>query len=113
MFLTKVTYFYDLTLYCLYEERLVKTSFQEIRWELADLQKAHTKVLCWQFYQMLPPNLMPPPVKKRMVPDTDSPPDVRLKQPQGAQLVNQHQHKTIILEPNEPFNEVILHTQQL
>jgi hypothetical protein len=113
MFLTKVTYFYDLTLYRLYEECLVKTSFHEIRWELADLQKAHTKVLCGQFYQMLPPNLMPPPAKKRTVPDADSPPDVRLKHPRGTQLVNQHQHKTLLLEPNEPFNEVILRTQQL
>jgi hypothetical protein len=113
MFLTKVTYFYDLTLYRLYEECLVKTSFQEICWELADLQKAHTKVLCGQFFQTLPPNLMPPPAKKRTVPDTDSPHDVRMKQQRGTQIVNQNPHKTIMLEPNEQFNEVILRTQQL
>jgi hypothetical protein len=112
-FLAKVTYFYDLTVYRLYEECLVKSSFQDIRWELADLQKAHTKVLCGQFYQNLPPNLLPPPTKKRVLPDADVPPDVRIKQPKGTQLVNQHQQKTLMLEPNEPFNEVILRTQQL
>jgi hypothetical protein len=113
-FLTKVTYFYDLTLYRLYEECLVKTAFTDICWELIDLQKAHTKVLCGQFYHMFPPNLMPPAGnKKRIVPDTDSPPDVRVKQPKGTQLVNQFQHKTMMLDTNEPFNEVILCTQQL
>jgi hypothetical protein len=112
-FLTKVTYFYDLTLYRLYEECLVKMSFQDIRWELADLQKAHTKVLCGQFFQLLPPNLLPPANKKRITPDSDSPPDVRLKQQKGTQLLNSQQHKTLSLEANEPFNEVILRTQQL
>jgi hypothetical protein len=113
-FLTKVTYFYDLTLYRLYEECLVKTAFTDICWELVDLQKAHAKVLCGQFYQMLPPNLMPPSGnKKRGVPDAGSPLDVRMKQQKGTQLVNQNQHRTMMLEQNELFNKVILRTQQL
>jgi hypothetical protein len=36
-----------------------------------------------------------------------------MKQPKGTQLLNPAQQRTLTLEPNEPFNEVILRTQQL
>jgi hypothetical protein len=59
-FLVKVMTYYDLTLYCLYEECLMKEDFTNIHWELSDLQSAHTKVLCGQFFQNFPPTLLPP-----------------------------------------------------
>jgi hypothetical protein len=126
-FLAKVMYYYDLTLYRLYEECLVKEDFTDIRWELSDLQSAHTKVLCGQFFQNLPPTLLPPapthqhdPVegKRKRPPTTGSTSDVpgrdvRQRPPKGTEFTNQKQPHELKLHPSEPFHEVILRSQQL
>jgi hypothetical protein len=118
MFLSKVMYYYDLTLYHLYDECLVKEEFLEIRWELADLQKCHTKVLQGQFFQSLPPVLQAPSGKKREIDrisiDADKPriPNAKGKE-KGATLPNPDQHSSLKLQPSENFNDVVLRTQQM
>jgi hypothetical protein len=68
MFLSKVMYYYDLTLYHLYDECLVQEDFMAIRWELADLQKCHTKVLQGKFFQSPLQVLQAPSSKQRPAP---------------------------------------------
>jgi hypothetical protein len=110
-FLAKVVYYYDLTVYRLYEECLIKPTFCEIRWELGDLDGAHTKVLNGQFFQTLPPNLMP---KKREGETLEnSPPNVRQRKERGSSLANMNQPKTLTLNNGEAFNDVILRSQLL
>jgi hypothetical protein len=123
-FLAKVMYYYDLTLYRLYEECLVKEDFCDIRWELSDLQSAHTKVLCGQFFQNLPPTLLPPPKEQKQDHDTrrkrsngaisdGAIRDVQQRRPKGAELTNTHSHSELKLHPSEPFHNFILKLQQL
>jgi hypothetical protein len=122
LFLSKIMYYYDLTLYRLYEECLIKESFADIRWEMSDLQSAHTKVLWGQFFQNLPPALMPPPPRaphvssgevKRQNQSHDATRNVRHRPPRGTDITNAVQEKTLMLQPNEPFHDVVLRTQQI
>jgi hypothetical protein len=117
MFLCKVMYYYDLTLYHLYDECLVKKEFMEIRWELADLQKCHTKVLQGQFFQSLPVCLQSPPSKKReieRISDGRKPEGFpKAQNPNGPHLPNKDQHSILQLQTGENFNDVVLRTQQM
>jgi hypothetical protein len=120
LFLSKIMYYYDLTLYRLYEECLIKEDFADIRWEMSDLQAAHTKVLCGQFFQNLPPTLQPPKQTwvtpgdtKRQHPEIDPTRNVKQRPPRGTDLVNTTQHKTLMLQPSESFHDVVLRTQQI
>jgi hypothetical protein len=115
MFLCKIMYYYDLTLYHLYDECLVKEEFLDIRWELADLQKCHTKVLQGQFFQTLPP-VLSAPSKKRALEEISVDPKIRpppIKNPKGPSLPNKDQHTILQLQNGEDFNNVVLRTQQM
>jgi hypothetical protein len=123
LFLSKIMYYYDLTLYCFYEECLIKEDFCNIRWEMSDLQAAHTKILCGQFFQNLPPALQPPKPAhiphnnhqdtKRIHQDRDPTRNVRQHPPRGTDIVNTGQHKLLMLQTNESFHDVVLRTQQI
>jgi hypothetical protein len=123
LFLSKIMYYYDLTLYRLYEECLIKEDFYDIRWEMSDLQAAHTKVLCGQFFQNLPPALQPPKPAhishanpqdtKRIHQDRDPTRNVRQRPPRGTDIFNTGQHKLLMLHTNESFHDVVLRTQQI
>jgi hypothetical protein len=116
MFLVKVMYYYDLTLFNLYDECLVKEDFFAIRWELTDLQQCHTKVLQGQFFQSLPPVLQAPASKKRPSSEMDDENPITkppIKNPKGASRPNPDQHTILQLQTGEDFNDVILRTQQM
>jgi hypothetical protein len=89
-----------------------QTTFCEMRWELGNLDGAHTKILNGHFFQTLPPNLTP---KMKREGDTRdiSPPNDRQRKERGTTLTDTHQHKMLMLNPNEAFNEVILSNQLL
>lgn len=116
MFLSKVMYYYDLTLYHLYDECLVQEDFMAIRWELADLQKCHTKVLQGQFFQSLPQVLQAPTSKKREIDRISEPAQRSITtkgKEKGPSLPNPDQQSAMKLQPNENFNDVVLRTQQM
>jgi hypothetical protein len=122
LFLSKIMYYYDLTLYRLYEECLIKEAFSDIHWEMSDLQAAHTKVLCGQFFQNLPPALQPPPPKLAHVSSgetkcqnqaSDATRNVRHRPPRNTDITNAGQEKTLMLQPNKSFHDVVLCTQQI
>jgi hypothetical protein len=117
MFLSKVMYYYDLTLYHLYDECLVQENFMAIRWELADLQKCHTKVLQGQFFQSLPQVLQAPTSKKREIDRISGEPLRSITAPKGKEkgpsLPNPDQQSIMKLQPSESFNDVVLRTQQM
>jgi hypothetical protein len=118
IFLTKVMYCYDLTLYNLYEECLVKTDFLAIQWELADLQQCHTKVLSGHFFQTLPHILKAPTHNRKKrnitaVDDMDKPNPALVKNPKDPHLPNKEQHPSLQLQPSDNFNNVVLRTQQM
>jgi hypothetical protein len=117
MFLSKVMYYYNLTLsYHLHDECLVQEDFMAIRWELADLQKCHTKGLQGQFFQSLPQVLQAQTSKKCEI-DQISEPALYSITPKGKEkgplLPNPDQQSAMKLQPNENLNDIILRTQQM
>ena len=118
MFLAKVMYYYDLTLYNLYDECLVKPDFFAICWELTDLQQCHTKVLQGQFFQSLQPCLKAPASLKRSNLSMDEDHGKLLgppltKNPKGSYHPNMDHHAVLRLKNGKDFNDVVLRTQQM